>query len=108
MTRERASNLAQAKLQGLVDDLDLQGYQFNTATSVLFVGYLLMQLPSNLLITRLRPSIYLSSVMLIWGTISGCQAAVKSYGGLVATRFLLGFAEAPYFPGGKSRIDSRL
>lgn len=37
--------------------------------------------------------------MLIWGCISAAQAGVKNYGGLFATRFLLGFAEAPYFPG---------
>lgn len=93
------SNLAQAELGGLNEDLGLHGNQFNTATSILFIGYLLMQLPSNLIFTRLRPAIYLPTVMIIWGVISGCQAATKSFGGLLATRFLLGFAEAPYFPG---------
>lgn len=37
--------------------------------------------------------------MIIWGIISGCQAATRNFGDLVAVRFLLGFAEAPYFPG---------
>ncbi|CRG83538.1 hypothetical protein PISL3812_00890 [Talaromyces islandicus] len=93
------SNLAQAELGGLNEALGLHGTQFNTATSILFIGYLLMQLPSNLIFTRLRPAIYLPTVMIIWGVISGCQAATKNFGGLLATRFLLGFAEAPYFPG---------
>jgi MFS family permease len=93
------SNLAQAELGGLPQDLGLHGTQFNTATSILFVGYLLMQLPSNLLFTRVRPALFLPTVMIIWGTISGCQAATQNFGGLLATRFLLGFAEAPYFPG---------
>ena len=72
------SNLAQARLAGLDTDLKLHGDQFNTATSLLFVGYLLMvcpmaligigvyevnalvqQLPSNLILTRMRPSIFL-------------------------------------------------
>ncbi|KAF2493932.1 MFS general substrate transporter [Lophium mytilinum] len=93
------SNLAQARLGGLEDDLGMKGVEFNTATSILFVGYLLMQLPSNLVFTRLKPSIYLPTGMLVWGTICGCQAALHNYKGLVVTRFFLGFAEAPYFPG---------
>lgn len=44
----------------------MTGTDFNLATSILFVGYLLMQLPSNLIITRVRPSIYLGVVMMIW------------------------------------------
>lgn len=93
------SNLSQARLGTLEKDLGLHGTNFNTATSILFVGYLLMQLPSNLLITRLRPSIYLGVVMTVWGTISAATAGVHSYAGLVVVRFFLGFAEAPFFAG---------
>lgn len=77
----------------------MTGTDFNLATSILFVGYILMQLPSNLLLTRVRPSIYLGTAMTIWGVISTAQSAAKSFGGLVAARFFLGFAEAPFFPG---------
>lgn len=93
------SNLAQAELSGLNKSLNLHGVEFNTATSILFVGYLLMQLPSNLILTRLRPSLYLPGCMIIWGTIAGAQASLHEYKSLVVTRFFLGFAEAPYFPG---------
>lgn len=95
------SNLSQARLGTLERDLgmDPKSTQFNTATSIFFVGYILMQLPSNLIITRTKPSIYLGCVMIVWGTISTAQAATHSFGGLVAARFLLGFAEAPFFPG---------
>lgn len=58
-----------------------------------------MQLPSNLLITRLRPSLYLGIVMLIWGIICGSIAAVQSFAGLLVVRVLLGVTEAPFFPG---------
>ena len=77
----------------------MTGTDFNLATSILFVGYLLMQLPSNLALTRVRPSLYLGVAMAVWGVISACQAATHSFGGLVAARFMLGFAEAPFFPG---------
>ncbi|KAI0121387.1 major facilitator superfamily domain-containing protein [Xylariales sp. AK1849] len=92
-------NLSQARLGSLEADLGMTGTDFNLATSILFVGYLLMQLPSNLLITRVRPSWYLGIAMTIWGAISAAQAASQSFGGLIACRFFLGFAEAPFFPG---------
>lgn len=58
-----------------------------------------MQLPSNLLLTRVQPSIYLGSAMAIWGAISAAQAATRTFGGLLACRTLLGVTEAPFFPG---------
>jgi MFS family permease len=58
-----------------------------------------MQLPSNLLLTRVKPSIYLGYAMAIWGTISAAQAAARSFGGLLTCRALLGVVEAPFFPG---------
>lgn len=93
------SNLAQARLGTLEKDLHMHGSDFNLATSILFVGYLTAQLPSNLLITRIRPSIYLGCVMIVWGVVSACTAAVHSFGGLLAVRVLLGVTEAPFFPG---------
>jgi MFS family permease len=94
------SNLSQARLGGLEKDLNMAGDDFNVVTSILFVGYLLMQIPSNILLVRVRPAIYLGTCMTIWGLISALQGgAVKSYGGLLACRFFLGFIEAPFFPG---------
>jgi MFS family permease len=95
------SALGQARLGTLEEDLNMdpQGTQFNAAVSILFVGYILMQLPSNLLLSRLRPSIYLGSVMIIWGAVCTATAAVQNYGGLLAVRMFLGITEAPFFPG---------
>ncbi|KAE8163420.1 major facilitator superfamily domain-containing protein [Aspergillus tamarii] len=93
------NNLSQARLGTLEQDLKMEGTDYNLATSILFVGYLLMQLPSNLLLTRVRPSLLLGITMAIWGVISACQAAIQSFTGLVLARFFLGFVEAPFFPG---------
>ncbi|OOF98987.1 hypothetical protein ASPCADRAFT_394317 [Aspergillus carbonarius ITEM 5010] len=93
------NNLSQARLGSLEKDLNMKGTDYNLATSILFVGYLLMQLPSNLLLTRVRPSLFLGMAMTIWGVISACQAATQSFTGLVLARFFLGFVEAPFFPG---------
>jgi MFS family permease len=58
-----------------------------------------MQVPSNMLITRIRPGIYMSSWMFIWAIVSACTALVQNFGGLVACRFFLGITEAPFYPG---------
>lgn len=65
-----------------------------------------MQLPSNLILTRVKPSLYLGIVMALWGTVSAAQASVKSYGGLLACRIMLGVIEAPFFPGGIMLMSS--
>ncbi|KAK7754853.1 hypothetical protein SLS62_003167 [Diatrype stigma] len=96
------NNIAAAKLAGLPEDLKLDpaSGQFQTAVSILFVGYLLMQIPSNLFLNKLgKPAVYLPICMIIWGVISAATAAVTSFGGLIAVRFFLGFVEAAYFPG---------
>lgn len=62
--------LSQAKLNSLERDLAMQDVDFNTAVSILVVGYVLMQIPSNMLLTRVRPSLYLASCMFLWSIIS--------------------------------------
>ncbi|KAL4863451.1 hypothetical protein BDV12DRAFT_206453 [Aspergillus spectabilis] len=93
--------IASARLNGLEDDLGLHGTQYNTCISILFVGYLLMQIPSNMLMSsgKVRPSIYMSVCMASWAIVSACTALTTSYGGLVAVRFFLGITEAPFYPG---------
>lgn len=76
----------------------MTGSQYLTSVSILFVGYLLMQVPSNLYLNKIgKPAIYLPTCMIVWGIISACTAACQSFGGLVACRFFLGFVEAAYF-----------
>jgi MFS family permease len=71
-----------------------------------FQGYLTMQLPSNLLITRIRPGLYLGIVMTVWGVVSAAQAGLTSFGGLMACRLMLGVCEAPFFPGAVMLMSS--
>ncbi|KAG9966194.1 major facilitator superfamily transporter, partial [Aureobasidium melanogenum] len=98
--------LPNARIQGIEKDLGLKGDQFNTAISVLFAGYIALQIPSNMLLTRVRPSIYLPVCMALWGVVSACTALVHNFDGLVVTRFFLGFMEAPYFPGALFLLSS--
>lgn len=64
-----------------------------------FVGYLLGQIPSNIVLTRVKPSRYLPTVMLIWGGISLCTAACHKFVDILMVRFFLGFAKSPFFAG---------
>ncbi|KID74578.1 MFS transporter prlL [Metarhizium brunneum] len=98
--------LPNARIQGIEKDLHLQGNQFNICISVLFAGYLTLQIPSNLILTRVRPSIYLPTCMALWGVVSASTAAVHDFRGLVICRFFLGFLEAPFFPGALFLLSS--
>jgi MFS family permease len=58
-----------------------------------------MQIPSNMVLTRVRPSLYLPAWVLVWSCVSAATAASTNFGHLIATRLLLGVSEAPFFPG---------
>ncbi|KAJ5042975.1 uncharacterized protein L3040_004365 [Drepanopeziza brunnea f. sp. 'multigermtubi'] len=93
-------NIAAAKLAGIDEDLKLTAVQYQTCVSILFVGYISMQVPSNMIVGKIpRPGVYICFAMAIWGAISACMAATHSYTGLILGRFALGFVEAVFFPG---------
>lgn len=94
------NNISAARLKGLQDDLNLTDTQYSTCLSILYVGYILMQVPSNMFINRIqRPSIYIAVAMTLWGLISTCSGLAGNFGHMVAIRFLLGFVEAAFLPG---------
>lgn len=73
--------------------------EYQTCVSILFVGYILGQIPSNMLLNRIRPSRYMGIMMALWATVSALTALSKDFTGLLLTRFFLGITEAPYYPG---------
>ncbi|RHZ51663.1 putative MFS transporter [Aspergillus thermomutatus] len=94
------NNYPAARLQGLERDLKLTDAQYQTGLSILFVGYILMQVPSNLILNYMgRPSLYLGFFTTAWGLVSLLTSQVKSFGGIVACRFIMGLVEAPFFAG---------
>ncbi|ATZ51438.1 hypothetical protein BCIN_07g00770 [Botrytis cinerea B05.10] len=92
-------NIANAKSFKLSTDLKLTGTQYNTALTIFFVPYVFFEIPSNILMKRLNPNIWLSSLMFLFGLVSICQGLVQNFSGLLATRFFLGLCEAGMFPG---------
>ncbi|KAE9974876.1 hypothetical protein EG327_008628 [Venturia inaequalis] len=90
---------ALARLNDLEEDLNLSGTQYQTCVSILFVGYLLGQIPSNMFLTRTRPSRYMGLAMMLWAVISALTAVCNNFVGLLMVRFFLGICQAPYYPG---------
>ncbi|KAH9213279.1 putative allantoate permease [Leptodontidium sp. 2 PMI_412] len=93
------NSITQARLYGLQEDTHVTGAVYNTAIAIFSVGYVIMQLPSTVLMTKLRPSIYLPTCMIAWAIVSGSTAAASSPAGLLIARFMLGLIEAPFYPG---------
>ncbi|EMD32218.1 hypothetical protein CERSUDRAFT_88143 [Gelatoporia subvermispora B] len=91
-------NISNAALFGLKTDLKLEGNQFNTALVVFFVPYVLFEIPSNILVKRFRPHLWLSLCMLLFGLVSVLQGFTQNLSGLIAIRFFLGLVEAGIFP----------
>ncbi|EEH38679.2 hypothetical protein PAAG_08406 [Paracoccidioides lutzii Pb01] len=80
------------------DDLQLRGMQYNIALTVFFVPYALFAVPSNIVLKILRPSKWISVMLLCRGTVIILMDIVANYPGLVIARFFLGVTESGFFP----------
>jgi sugar phosphate permease len=94
-------NIGQAKLDGLTDSLHLTDAQYKACLSVFFATYVIFEIPSNLILKKLRPSRWIPMIMVAWGIVMTLMGLVQSYGGLLACRLALGAVEAGLFPGKK-------
>ncbi|KAK0214782.1 MFS general substrate transporter [Armillaria fumosa] len=83
-------------LYNLEADLHITDSQYLLALTVFFFRYFV---PSNVFLKRLRPSLWLSSLMLLWGIMMTVQGLVHNYGGLLGMRWMLGMFEACLYPG---------
>jgi sugar phosphate permease len=63
-----------ARLNDLEEELGLSSVQYQTCVSILFVGYILGQIPSNMLLTRVRPSYWMAGAMALWAVVSALTA----------------------------------
>lgn len=92
-------NIGQARLYGIEAALGLGPRQYSWILAAFFVGYVVFEVPSNLIMKRVSPPVWIGSIMVCWGIITACAAAVKNFEGLLCVRLALGFAEAGFFPG---------
>ncbi|KAI5309745.1 hypothetical protein KEM55_002511, partial [Ascosphaera atra] len=93
-------NISNATIFHLKEDLDIvEGMKYNTALTIFFVPYILAEVPSNILMKKLKPNVWLSGCMFLFGLVTCLQGLVQNWGGLMATRFFLGMFESGMFPG---------
>ncbi|KAJ6503584.1 major facilitator superfamily domain-containing protein [Mycena sanguinolenta] len=93
------TNIGNAKVAGLLKDLDMTPKQYSIALTVTYVPYIVAELPSNLLLKAVGLSLMLPTMLTLWGIVTACQGTIKTYGGLLACRFFLGLLEGGVLPG---------
>ncbi|RKL02984.1 hypothetical protein BFJ68_g11773 [Fusarium oxysporum] len=93
------TNINNAFLSGMQEDLEMFGNQLVTTTSIWTFGYVIGQIPSNLLLTRVSPRWVIPSLEVGWGIATICTSAVQSYRSLYVLRFFVGFFESGFYPG---------
>jgi MFS transporter, ACS family, tartrate transporter len=91
-------NIGFAALQ-MNKDLGLTPTMFGFAASLFFVSYFLVEVPSNLALQKVGARRWIARIMISWGLVTACMAFVVGPYSLYATRFILGAAEAGFFPG---------
>lgn len=92
------TNLGIAKA-GVSADLQLSATMFGLASGIFFIGYVLVEVPSNLLLARFGARRWLARIAVSWGVVAVALGFAPNATTLLALRFLLGVAEAGLFPG---------
>ena len=110
-------NIGNAKIEGMPHELKMKGNDYNVVLLVFFIPYILLEVPSNLILKNLDPPKWLSGMMFICGMIQSimsfldtdsllmlgilamCMGFVKTKQQLIAMRILLGIFESGYYPG---------
>ncbi len=75
------------------------GSVYGIGAGLFFLGYFLFEVPSNLIMQRVGARAWIARIMVVWGIVSGAMVFVSSARGFYTMRFLLGIAEAGFFPG---------
>src|SRR3954449_433124 len=72
---------------------------YGLGAGIFFIGYFIFEVPSNLVLARVGARVWIARIMITWGVISMAMAFVRTPNGFYVLRFLLGAAEAGFFPG---------
>ncbi|PYH44636.1 putative MFS transporter [Aspergillus saccharolyticus JOP 1030-1] len=93
------TNVGNAKILGLEDDINITGHQYDIGLTVFYIMYICSELPSNLVIRKASPQIWLPFLTMMWGIFTMCLGFVRNFAGFVVVRALLGIAEGGLLPG---------
>lgn len=93
------SNVANARLEGLTADLNMTGNQYLTGLTLYFIGYVLFEIPCNIVLKKSSPRKWLPTLTLAWGIVATLMGVTQNIAGFFAVRFVLGMTESGLFPG---------
>ena len=99
-----SANISNARImnsgtsRNIMTQLHLTADEYSLLTVLYYIPYIVFEAPSNLLLKRMRPSVWQARIIISWGIALLCHVPVKNKGGIYATRFLLGLFEAGMFP----------
>ncbi|KAF4455571.1 major facilitator superfamily transporter [Fusarium albosuccineum] len=93
------TNITSAYVSGMKEDLSLYGNELNYFTTYFNIGYCIMLIPSQIILTYVRPSLWLPGLEIAWGVITGLIAIVHNAKQIYALRFFLGLLESSAWPG---------
>ena len=92
-------NINNAFVSGMKEDLGMLKNELNYMQTAWSVGYVLGGVPSNILLTRIRPSLFIPCIEIMWGVLTFSLVACKTWQQMCAVRFLVGLFESALFPG---------
>src|SRR5258708_17945952 len=92
------TNVAFASLT-MNKDIGLSAYEYGWGAGIFFLGYFLFEVPSNVLLDKVGARKWIARIMFTWGIVSALMSLVKGPASFLIMRFLLGVAEAGFFPG---------
>ncbi|KAJ6561886.1 major facilitator superfamily domain-containing protein [Mycena capillaripes] len=87
------TNIGNTRIAGLQKDLNMSNKEYTIVLTLTYVAYVSSELPSNLMLKRIGPNIFLPTIMILWGLVATLQGVVTTYRGLLACRFFLGLLE---------------
>ncbi|KAH7367110.1 nicotinamide mononucleotide permease [Plectosphaerella cucumerina] len=93
------TNIGNARIAGMEEDLNLDSNRYSIVLVVFFVSYVVFEVPSNMILSRTRPSLYLPGIMICWGAITVGMGFTPNYQALIGFRFVMGVFEAGFAPG---------
>jgi MFS family permease len=91
-------NVSNARLAGMQEDLHMTDVEWSAGISLFYVGYIISQIPGNVIIAKSSPRVIMPCIMLAWSAVTMAMPAVKSPWGFMLCRFLVGVTEGPFLP----------
>lgn len=100
------TNISNAYVSGMKEDLQMNKNELNMIDVAWTCGYVIGQVPSQIILTNVRPSIWIPSCELVWTMLTFCLAAVTTSNHVIAIRFFVGLLESIFYPAAHMILGS--